>query len=156
MTIDEDQFSVNITTCTTSSSSRVLTSSVDRITLLQCFISTSYHSVVQPFNSHHHGRRKKRSSSCSSSSPRPTPPAARSDVVDAPHFRLDDNDIENMDRSDEDYRGDDEDASSLCSTSIMDEDEETDDWSGDEKEVDLVESVPTKVLREVMTERTPL
>jgi hypothetical protein len=88
MTIDEDQFSVNITTCTKSSSSRVL--SVNRITLLQCFISTSYHSVVQPFNSHHHGRRKKRSSS---SSPRPTPPAARSDVVDAPHFRLDDNDI---------------------------------------------------------------
>jgi hypothetical protein len=36
-----------------------------------------------------------------------------------------------MDSSDEDYRGDDEDASSLCSTSIMDEDEETDDWSGD-------------------------
>ena len=32
--------------------------------------------------------------------------SSRSDVVDAPHFRLDDNDIENMDNSGEDNSGD--------------------------------------------------
>jgi hypothetical protein len=90
--------------------------------------------------------------------------------VDAPHFRLDDIDIENMedyfrgdgsdDSSDEDYEGDHDDESSRSSSS-MDEDyqdEETDDWSGDEKgeEEDLEESLPTKALRKLtMMERHP-